>query len=195
MTAFLLTCVITSLGFEAGGSATFEKGLGKDVEEFSPSFSWGVEFGIRDLLPGIGLDLGFRRFAVEQTTDTSNQQLRWEGCFFDGAAVFESWPFLEGPLGIKLRTGGFYTPWRMLADGEVVVLPPTEERPDSVRMEEGDWGALIGGGVMFRPWKFLILELGVNHRHIFSLDTESYGKDDVDERFLEVYLGARIRFP
>ncbi len=196
MTGFFLTCILINLGFEAGGGATFEKGLGKDLEDFSPAFSYGAELGVRDVLPGIGFDLGFRRFGVEKTVeeDTSSKLQRWEGYFFDGSAVFESWPFLEGPVGIKLRPGGFYSPWRMLEDGEIIAISPEDTTGDTLYMDERDWGVLFGGSIMYRPIPFLILEAGVNHRQIFSLDINKYGDEDTDERFLEVYIAVRARF-
>ncbi len=65
---------------------------------------------------------------------------------------------------------------------------------DTLYMEANDWGVILGGSVMFQPISFLIIDAGVNHHHIFSMNTEDYGENDSDERFLEVYLGARFRF-
>lgn len=196
MTGLLLALSLFSLGFEAGAGAALEKGLGNDIEDYDPRLSFCAELGVRDILPGIGVDLGFRRFGVERTIaeDTLEKLQRWEGYFFDASAVFESWPYLAGPIGIKLRTGGFFTPWRMLEDGKVVAIPPKDTLPDTVFMRAQNVGVLLGGSVMFRPWKFLLLDLGINHRHIFSMDVDKFGKDDVDERFMEVYLAARFRF-
>jgi hypothetical protein len=196
VTGLLLTLSLFSLGFEAGAGATLEKGLGKDIEDYKPAISFCAELGVRDILPGIGLDLGFRRFGVERTImeDTLEKHRRWEGYFFDASAVFESWPYLAGPFGIKLRTGGFYAPWMMLEDGVVIAIPPKDTLSDTVFMQAQNIGVLLGGSVMFKPCKFLILDLGVNHRHVFSMDVDKFGKDDVDERFMEVYLAARFRF-
>ena len=196
MLNLLLASLLFCVGLEAGGGVTLEKGFGKDIEEFSEVISWGAEIGVRDILPGIGFDIGIRRFGVEkeERLDTLDQLLRWEGYFFEGSAVFESWPYWDGPLGIRLRLGGSYVPWRMLADGEVIPIPPEDTLADTLYMEANDWGVLLGGSVMFRPISFLVIDLGVNHRHVFSMNTEDYGEDDVDERFLEVYLGARARF-
>ena len=196
MLNLLLTSLLFCVGLEAGGGVTLEKGFGKDIEEFPEVISWGAEIGVRDILPGIGFDVGMRRFGVEKEgkVDTLEQLLRWEGYFFDGSAVFESWPYWDGPLGIRLRLGGSYVPWRMLADGEVIPILPEDTLADTLYMEANDWGVVLGGSVMFRPISFLIIDLGVNHRHVFSMNTDDYGDDDVDERFLEVYLGARFRF-
>lgn len=196
MTGFILTCALFSLGFEAGAGATLQKGLGTDIGDYNPAISYGAEIGARDILPGIGFDLGFRRFGIEKDdeTDTISHILRWEGYFYDASAVFESWPYLDGPFGIKLRTGGFLAPWRMFEDGQVIRIAPKDTASDTIYMEASNFGVIVGGSVMFRPWPFLIFDLGVNHRHVFSMDVEKYGKTDTDERFMEVYLAARFRF-
>ena len=112
MTGFIFTFALFSLGFEAGSGATLEKGLGRDLGDYDPVISYAAEIGLRDILPGIGFDLGFRRFGIEKNdeTDTISHLERWEGYFYDVSAVFESWPYLEGPLGVKLRAGGFLAP-------------------------------------------------------------------------------------
>ncbi|MCK4231784.1 hypothetical protein KAX21_02435 [candidate division WOR-3 bacterium] len=192
----LLASLLFCVGFEAGGGAAYEKAFGEDLQDFEPTLSWGAEAGVRDVLPGIGFDLGMRRFGVEKESreNSLEQLLRWEGYFFDATAVFESWPYLKGPLGIRFRVGGSYVPWRMLAAGEVIPVICKDTLADTLYMEANDWGVILGGSVMFRPISFLIIDAGVNHRHIFSMNTEDYGEDDSDERFLEVYLGARFRF-
>ena len=192
----MLAFSIFALGFEAGGGVTWEQPFGKDIEDFSGTLSWCAEAGIRDILPGIGFDLGMRRFGVEREieVDSVAHLMRWEGYFYDGSAVFESWPYLKGPLGVRFRAGGFYSPWRMLDNGQVVVIPSTDTLSDTLYMEEKDFGVLLGGSLMFRPLPFLILDLGINHRQIFSLDASKYGDEDEDERFMEAYLGARFRF-
>lgn len=195
MTTVLIAFMLFSLGFEAGGGAGLQKGFA-DLEEFKSTITWGGELGIRDVFPGIGLDLGMRYFGLEreETDDSVDYTLRWEGYFFDAAAVFESWPYLEGPVGVKLRSGVTCSPWQMLRDGEVIEIPSSQADGDTLFAQETDWGVLLGGGVMFRPVKFVIIDLGINHRHLFSLDTEKYGETDQDERIMEVYLGARARF-
>jgi len=196
MAGLLLALSLLNLGFEAGGEIAWENPLGQDIEGFAPVFSCGAEMGVRDVLPGIGFDLGMRRFGVEHAVedDSASRLLRWEGYFFDGTAVFESWPFLEGPLGVRFRAGASYVPWRMLTDGALIPAISKDTLADTLYMEANDWGMVLGGSVMFRPMKFLILDIGINHRHIFSMNTDDYGKDDRDERFMEVYVGARFRF-
>lgn len=194
MLNLLLASLLFCVEFEAGGEATYEKGFGDDLQDFEPTLSWGAELGVRDVLPGIGFDIGMRRFGVENKVeeDSIPQILRWEGYFFDATAVFESWPYLKGPLGMRFRVGATYVPWRMLA--EIIQVIPEDTLAETLSMEANDWGVILGGSVMFRPISFLIIDAGVNHRHIFSMDTEIYGEEDSDERFLEVYLGARLRF-
>lgn len=195
MNLFMGICLF-AVGFEAGGGATYQKGFGEDIEDFEPVLSWYAALGIRDLLPGIGFDVGMRGFGVEKKViaDSLSRSLRWEGYFFEGTAVFDSWPYVDSPFGLRLRVGGGYVPWRMLGDGEVITVPGEDESGDTVRMEANDWEVVFGGGAMARPVSFLILETGVNHRHIFSMDQARFGEEDRDERFLEVYLGARVRF-
>jgi hypothetical protein len=195
MAGFLISLLLINLGFEAGGKITWEHPLGADIEDYQSTISWGAEAGVRDVIPGIGFDLGFRKFGVEREIeqDTANRLLRWEGYFIDGSAVFESWPFIAGPLGLRLRTGASFVPWRMLANDEVVEIIPEDTLADTLYMEGNNVGVLLGASIMFRPVEFLIIDLGVNHRHVFSMNAD-FGSDDADERFMEVYLGARFRF-
>ncbi|MBN2379617.1 hypothetical protein JXM67_07445 [candidate division WOR-3 bacterium] len=194
--SFLLASCLFGIGFEAGGGLTFEIPRGADIEDYTPVLSWGAEAGIRDVLPGIGFDLGIRCFGVEYEDrfDTSWQVRRWEGYFFDASTLFESWPYLKGPVGLRLRAGGSWVPWKWYEDGDLIPIIPEDTTHDTTHMRASDFGILLGVSVMYRPVPFIIIEAGLNHRHVLSLDTDKYGDADVDERFLEAYVGARARF-
>jgi|GEM_PF-3193440 len=196
MTAIIISLLIYNTGFEAGGELISMIPLGKDIGNFSPTITWGSELGIRNVLPGIGFDLGVRHFCIESVAsdDTLKQDKQWNGFFIDASAIFESWPYWNSFMGLRLKTGTTVSSWKMLANGKLIAISPTDTNSDTTYMKATNFGLLLGGNLMFRPIDFLIVDIGFTHRYLFSMDKDKFGKKDVDEGFLEVYLGTRFRF-
>lgn len=148
----------------------------------------GVEIGVEDIIPTIGLKLrGSKvRFNVSNKQDANV----YEYIPLSLCTSFDILPFVDVHwLNLSLETGfGFYF-WKGLSDDEVVVLESGE------KMDEKDYGFVCGLTLQLKPNRYIGLEFSTRYNYIASSNISKYGLYDEDEKLWENGVGLKFIIP
>lgn len=182
-------------GLNIGGGQVWL--LSEDVKEYDPCLSGVINLKLKDLIPGIGLELTgnqlkFSRSDNDTTPmDESLYELRYTP--FSLCGTYDSSPLFPNRfLRLFLTAGlGFYL-WENRYEGKVITLP------DSLgggEIKEQDIGFVGGIGLEFTPLRFLGLELVTRYHYIASCEFDKYGPWDKDEKLWETRIGLNFYLP
>lgn len=158
-----------------------------DEEDTKRKWQWGLEAGVVNIIPKIGLKLSTTVLEYDGPTESESYTYKYTPLTF--CTSFNLMPFLNlNWLSLSVETGfGLYL-WQGLFNDQVMVLPTGE-------MDEKDLGFAAGIGLQIKPTRYLALSSYIQYNYLMSANIYKYGYFDKDEKIFANGFGIRIFLP
>jgi hypothetical protein len=159
-----------------------------DSSEAKGLWQWGIELGVANIVPKIGLKLRATLLKYDAPPELGPYSYKYMPITL--STTFSLLPFTRTRwLDLSLETGfGLYL-WQGLYDDEVITLPTGS------KMDEKDLGFAGGLSLMLRPARHVALEASTHYSYLTSANIYKYGYYDKDEKLWINSFGLLVLFP
>ncbi|MGQ9464562.1 MAG: hypothetical protein ACUVQ3_01245 [bacterium] len=162
--------------------------LYQDQEEPKGKWQWGMQLGISNIIPNLGLKASGTVISYKAPPEAGPYEYKYTPIVL--TFNYNLLPFLRTDLlQLNLETGFGLFFWQGLYNGNVIVLPTGE------KMDEKDLGFIGGLELVLKPINNFGISFQISYQYVTSSNIYKYGYFDKDEKFFIDGFGLKLFLP